>query len=120
MALPRVAEVGISAADLDARLMDADQPFVVRGLAIDWPLVRAGLDSADAARSYLVAQSRDRSFAANIGTSPGDDRLFYDAAMRMNFRMVQGSLAEFMAAMAAADLDAARSTLRWFRLLKNS
>jgi hypothetical protein len=103
MALPRVAEVGISAADLDARLMDADQPFVVRGLAIDWPLVRAGLDSADAARSYLVAQSRDRSFAANIGTSPGDDRLFYDAAMRMNFRMVQGSLAEFMAAMAAAE-----------------
>lgn len=102
-ALPRVAEEQVSAADLDARLTGADQPFVVRGPASDWPLVRAGLDSADGARSYLAAHSRDRSFAANIGSSPDDDRLFYDAEMRMNFRMVQGSLTEFMAAMATAE-----------------
>ncbi len=102
-ALPRVAEELVPRATLDQRLTGADQPFVVRGIASDWPLVRAGLDGADAARNYLVEHSRDRSFASNIGTSAGDDRLFYDAEMRMNFRMVQGSLAEFLAAMAVAE-----------------
>ena len=101
--LPHVAEEPVLPAALDARLKGADQPFVVRGLARDWPLVRAGLASANAARSYLVERSRDRAFAANIGTGAGDHRLFYDAAMRMNFRMAQGSLGEFLAAMAAAE-----------------
>ena len=102
-ALPRVAEELVPRAALDQRLTGADQPFVVRGIASDWPLVRAGLNGADAARKYLVERSRDRSFAASIGTFAGDDRLFYDAEMRMNFRMVQGSLAEFLAAMAVAE-----------------
>lgn len=101
--LPRVAEEQVEPAKLDERLKGADRPFVIRGLARDWPLVEAGLESTDAAHRYLIEHARNRPFAANIGTTGGDDRLFYDAAMRMNFRMVQGSLAEFLTAMAAAE-----------------
>ncbi len=36
-------------AALDAMLRETEAPFVVRGLVRDWPLVQAGLRSADAA-----------------------------------------------------------------------
>lgn len=90
--LPSVAEVELARADLDERLRGASEPFVVRGLAADWPLVEAGLDGAHAVRSYLVGLARDRSFPVNIGMPGAGDRLFYDAAMGVNFRMAQGPL----------------------------
>lgn len=103
--LPRVAGERIAPDTLDARLTGAREPLVMRGLAVDWPLVRAGLDSGDAARRYLVQHRRERAFPANVGAAPGDDRLFYDAAMAMNFRMVQAPLEQFLDAMAAAEGD---------------
>jgi hypothetical protein len=103
--LPRVTEERLVPDALDARLAGAREPFLVRGLAKYWPLVQAGLESADAARQYLLRYRRERAFAANIGTAGGDDRLFYDAAMGMNFRMVQGPLDQFLAGMAAAESD---------------
>ena len=102
-ALPHVAEERLAPAALDARLTGARTPFVVRGLAADWPLVRAGLESAAAVRSYLLAHRRERAFPANIGSAGGDSRLFYDAAMGMNFRMEQGPLERILDAMADAD-----------------
>lgn len=87
--LPRVAEERLAPEALDARLSGARAPFVVRGLAGDWPLVRAGLDGAGQARAYLAAHRRDRSFPVNIGAVGGEDRLFYDEAMAMNFTMAQ-------------------------------
>jgi hypothetical protein len=104
-ALPRVAEERLGPQALDARLQGACLPFVIRGLAADWPLVRAGLHSAEAARSYLLDHRRDRSFPANVGQPGGDERLFYDAAMAMNFRMVQGSLESLLDAMTSAAQD---------------
>ncbi len=66
--LAAVPEVTVAdAADLDARLRTADTPFVVRGLARDWPLVRAGLQSADTARDYLLRHHRDRPFTVAVG-----------------------------------------------------
>lgn len=91
--LPPVAEEAVAPADLDARLKDARAPFVVRGLATDWPLVQAGLQGSDAARSYLAGLARPRNFPVNIGMPGGGDRLFYDAAMGMNFKMAHGPLA---------------------------
>ena len=101
--MPRVAEEAVGAGELDARLKGARAPFVVRGLAADWPLVRAGLEGADTARAYLIRHARDRSFPANCGTAAGDTRIFYDAAMRMNFRMVQDRLDALLAKMAGAE-----------------
>ncbi len=109
--LPRVAEEILAPEALADRLTSATTPFVVRGLAADWPLVRAGRQGAAAARDLLAAQARNRAFPASIGAQPGDDRLFYDAAMAMNFRMDMGPLPQWLAAMAAAEADAAAPTV---------
>lgn len=90
--LPSVKEESVAVADIDARLKNAKHPFVVRGLAADWPLVKAGLESSEAARKYLIEHRRDRAFTVNIGTPGGGDRLFYDQAMAMNFQMAEGPL----------------------------
>ncbi|NBW75463.1 MAG: cupin-like domain-containing protein [Sphingomonadaceae bacterium] len=103
--LPKVAEEAVTPAGLDARLQGADQPFVVRGLAADWPLVRAGQESADAARDYLVGLSRETKLTGTIGEPGTGDRLFYNAAMGMNFRTAQGPLDGFLKLMAQAEND---------------
>lgn len=90
--LPSVPEEAIPDTALDARLRGAREPFVIRGLARDWPIVRAGLEGSSAARAYLAARARNRKFPVNIGQPGGGDRLFYDPAMNMNFQMAQGPL----------------------------
>ncbi|WP_267394370.1 MULTISPECIES: cupin-like domain-containing protein [unclassified Sphingomonas] len=93
-----VAELTVTdAADLDRRLREADRPFVVRGLAADWPLVQAGRRSARDARDYLLARRRDVPFTVAVG-APGDDgRMFYDEALQVNFRTLQAKLPEIFA-----------------------
>ena len=88
----KMAEERIGPADLDSRLRGAREPFVIRGLISDWPLVRAGLESSAAARAYLLGHRRDRAFTVNIGEPGAGDRLFYDEAMGMNFRIGKVSL----------------------------
>lgn len=81
--LAAVAEVTVAdAAALDAMLRGADRPFVVRGLAGDWPLVQAGRQSAEAARDYLLRHHRDRPFTVSVGQPGSGGRLFYDDADR--------------------------------------
>jgi hypothetical protein len=99
--LAGVPEEDLRAGDLDARLSDARQPFVARKIAADWPLVRAGLESMDAARDYLKARARDRKFTVNIGEPGGGERLFYDSAMGLNFRIAQGPFADILDGIAA-------------------
>lgn len=97
-----IAEVMVAdAADLDRRLCEATEPFVVRGLVADWPLVRAGLRSADDARAYILRHARDVPFTVSVGTPESGGRLFYDAAMAMNFATVRAKLPEVFARIAA-------------------
>ena len=49
-AAAHVVEERVAPGDLDARLRSAREPFVARGLAADWPLVRAGMDERSARR----------------------------------------------------------------------
>ncbi|MES2442432.1 MAG: cupin-like domain-containing protein [Pseudomonadota bacterium] len=101
-AIAPIPEVQISGPDaLDAQLSAATAPFVVRGLARDWPLVQAGLQSGRAARDYILRHRRDRPFTVSVGAPGSDERLFYDAAMGMNFRTVMAKLPEVF-----ADIDA--------------
>jgi hypothetical protein len=103
-ALPPVREVeAADAAALDALLRDADTPFVVRGLAAGWPLVRAGRQSAQAARDYLLVHARDRAFSVSVGMDTDGGRLFYDDGMAMNFRMMKARLPEIMARIAEGE-----------------
>ncbi len=81
-------------ARLDALLQGAREPFVLRGLVADWPLVAAGKRSGQHARRYLIDHARDRPFKVSIGPPGHDGRLFYDADMEMNFRLGTGRLAD--------------------------
>ena len=99
--LRAVPEESVDAVGLAARLDAARAPFVVRGIACDWPLVQAGLASAEEARSYLKARARDRKFTVNIGAPGGGERLFYDSSMGMNFRTAQGQFGDMLEGIAA-------------------
>ena len=100
--LAAVPEVTVhDVAELDATLRAATTPFVVRGLAADWPLVRAGLHSADMARAYLLHHHRDRPFTVSVSQPGSGGRLFYDDAMAMNFRTFDAKLPEIFARLAA-------------------
>lgn len=94
--LTATPEVAITdAADLDARLRTATEPFVVRGLVADWPLVQAGKRSAREARAYLLGKARNLPFTVSVGKPTTDGgRLFYDDAMAMNFCTVRAKLAD--------------------------
>jgi len=92
-----VAAEELGASELEARLNGAREPFVVRGLIAEWPLVRAGLESAASARAYLLRHRRDRGFTVNIGEPGAGDRLFYDEKMAMNFRTGRASLNDIFA-----------------------
>lgn len=94
--IPHVAEEKVAIEALDARLSESKTPFVIRGLAADWPLVRAGREADKSACDYLIKRARARGFPVNIGTAGGGDRLFYDATMGMNFRMAHGPLADIL------------------------
>jgi hypothetical protein len=96
-ALPAVAEMQAVASELDEHLKNAESPFVVRAIAIDWPLVRAGIEGGADARAYLLSHARDRRFEVNIGEPGKGGRLFYDEQMGMNFRMGRAPLAEIFA-----------------------
>lgn len=102
--LPRIAEETIASSQaLDARLRGADRPFIVRGLAADWPLVQAGLRSSGEARAYLLQHRRERAFTFSLGEAGAGERLFYDEQMGMNFRTLKGSLPEVLAAIDATE-----------------
>lgn len=91
----------VDPAALDGMLRGAPDPFVVRGLVGDWPLVLAGLQSARSARAYLLERALDVPFAVSIGAPGHDGRLFYDSAMQMNFQMARGQLADIFGGMDA-------------------
>jgi hypothetical protein len=95
--LARVPEREWSGAGLDSLLDDAREPFVLRGLVADWPLVAAAKRSARDVRRYLLDHARDRPFMVSIGPPGHDGRLFYDHDMAMNFRSGTGKLTDIFA-----------------------
>lgn len=68
--------------DVGARLPDellrATQPYIVRGYASAWPIVRAGLESADMADAYLRRHYRDATVNAMLGKPEIGGRFFYN------------------------------------------
>lgn len=106
----REVEIG-SPEDLDTWLCEAREPFVVRNLVSDWPLVKAGMRSAREAREYLVRHHRDRSFPLAIGDPRHHGRLFYDETMGMNFRQGDAKLPEVFAHLDRYEGDAEKPSL---------
>ncbi|WP_372340588.1 cupin-like domain-containing protein [Sphingomonas sp. BT-65] len=101
--LTKVPERDWRAVGLDTLLKEAREPFVVRGLVADWPLVAVGKSGARAARRYLLDHARDRPFTVSIGSPGHDGRMFYDTDMQMNFRTGTGKLADIFAGIDKAE-----------------
>jgi hypothetical protein len=74
-------------------VLKATEPVVLRGLTAHWPLVRAGLESADAASRYLRKFYRDTTVNAMLGSPDIEGRFFYnDDLSGFNFRPVMVKL----------------------------
>ena len=74
-------------------LLRATTPYIVRGLAASWPLVRAGVDSADAADAYLRGFYRDATVNAMLGKPEIGGRFFYnDDLSGFNYLSVRARL----------------------------
>jgi hypothetical protein len=59
-------------------LLRATEPYVVRGLAAHWPLVRAARTSIDAGDAYLRRFYRGATVGAMLGKPEIDGRFFYN------------------------------------------
>ena len=90
-----------------AAVIEGQTPMIFRGLARDWPLVRAGLDSVEAAMSYLLSQDRGGPLLVYVGDPAIKGRFFYDERCTgLNFRTERAGLGEILARIAAG-FDAA-------------
>jgi len=74
----RELDVGASLPD---ELLRATQPYIVRGYASAWPLVRAGLESPDLADAYLRRYYRDATVGAMLGKPDIKGRFFYNETL---------------------------------------
>ncbi len=63
---------------LAAALADGTQPVLLRGLVAHWPLVQAGLQSAQAAGDYLQAFYRGATVDAWLAAPAAGGRFFYN------------------------------------------
>ena len=93
-------------AAVDGRLPDemlrATQPYIVRGLAAGWPLVRAGCGSAESADAYLRGFYRDATVNAMLGPPQIGGRFFYnDTITGFNFHNVRARLDQVLDELAA-------------------
>jgi hypothetical protein len=84
------------AVDLSA-LIDAGEPVILRGLTRDWPLVRAGLRSAEAVAQELRRFDAGHEVVAYVGAPSIGGRFHYDAAgTAMNFAAERMRLDAFL------------------------
>ena len=93
-----IAEVtGIDRARFDAEIRPAGQPVVLRGLAADWPVVRAARTSDEALVAYLKRFSHARPVNAIVGAPEIEGRFFYTPDVTaLNFTRGKSALDPFL------------------------
>jgi hypothetical protein len=95
-------------AALDASLLDATAPVVVRGLTAHWPMVRAARRSQGEAASYLLRRYAGMQGLAAYAPPEVRGRFFYDEALTgLNFRRVKTTLDAVLADLQRASMDPA-------------
>jgi hypothetical protein len=78
-----------------AELLEAGQPAILKDVARDWPLVRRGLESPDAAMAYLKTFSGARPVVLFRGPPEFKGRFFYNEAFTgLNFESGRAALGE--------------------------
>jgi hypothetical protein len=75
----KIEEVtGLDPQALPDELLRRTQPVVLRGVVASWPLVRAGVESAQSASSYLRRFYQDATVSALLGAPEIRGRFFYN------------------------------------------
>ena len=78
-------------------ILAGQTPMIFKGLARDWPLVRAGLDSSQAARDYIRAHDQGGRVVGYTGDPAIKGRFFYDETLTaMNFKAERAPLETFL------------------------
>ena len=94
-AIPELS--GLTPRDLDDALLSATSPYVLRGLASNWPLVRAARESQQAASRYLCRFYRGQPVVAYLGAPEMEGRFFYNENLSgFNFAAIQARLDLFL------------------------
>lgn len=97
---------------LPADVLEGSEPAVLRGLVVDWPLVRAGLQGARAASDYLLRFYRGAPVRALVGPAEIRGRFFYNQDLDgFNFRQGQDTLDRVLSALATHHDDIAPPAL---------
>lgn len=92
---------------LDDALLQSTEPVIIRGLVSHWPLVRAGLESSQAADAHLRRFYQDATVVAMLGAPDIDGRFFYNQDLSgFNFRPVHVKLDTVLGELAARRNDA--------------
>ena len=85
----------VKVTDLSDELLASDQPLVIRGLAVDWPAVRHGLESADRIIDYLQEFDSNNVVTALYAPPEAAGRIFYNEDMSaFNFEYRRMALKE--------------------------
>ncbi len=89
----------ITTSTLSEEILTSTQPLLLRGLVADWPLVQAGLQSAQAASSYLLRFYGGAPMITKLAAPDTGGRYFYNQDMTgFNFRNDHYRLYEVLAA----------------------
>jgi Cupin-like domain len=81
-----------------ADLLAANKPVILKSLAADWPLVKAGQESAQDAMAYLKSFDNERPIVRFAGEPEIKGRFFYNEGMTaLNFASERVSFDQFLA-----------------------
>ena len=81
---------GVDPRALPDDVLLSTQPVVLKGLVAEWPLVRAGLESNQAAIAYIRRFYRDATVGALLGAPDIEGRFFYNEDLSgFNFKAVK-------------------------------
>jgi hypothetical protein len=84
---------GLTPADLGDELLGASRPCVLRGLASNWPMVRAARESQTAASAYLCRFYGGQPVVAYLGAPEMEGRFFYNEDLSgFNFAAINARL----------------------------
>jgi hypothetical protein len=90
----KVAEVaGASLDGLSDDILTSTTPLVLKNLVSEWPLVKAGMQSSDAAINYICGYYKNAAVGAFFGDADMGGRVFYNDDMSgFNYKLVMMSL----------------------------
>ncbi|MDJ0921981.1 MAG: cupin-like domain-containing protein [Henriciella sp.] len=98
-----------------SRLSEADfsedTPYVVRGLVSDWPMVKAGNESSDRLRSYLLDFYNKKPLVASFGAPEIKGLISYADDMSMNTVQRRTDLLDVFKRIAASEADAEQACI---------